>query len=98
MSDGFLDARAGLAGKVAAVIGGGEGIGAAVSLALAGAGLDLAILDIDGEALPETAKTCEGLGRKVTQMVGDAIDPATLDRYSDGDRAWRGRSRRPPSA
>jgi len=84
MSDGFLDARAGLAGKVAAVVGGGEGIGAAVSLALAGAGLDLAILDIDGEALPETAKTCEGLGRKVTQMVGDAIDPATLDRYYDG--------------
>ena len=31
----FLDDRAGLSGRVAAVIGGGSGIGAAVSLALA---------------------------------------------------------------
>jgi NAD(P)-dependent dehydrogenase (short-subunit alcohol dehydrogenase family) len=84
MADGFLDARAGLTGKVAAIVGGGEGIGAAVSRALAGAGVDLAILDIDGEALLDTARACEGLDRKVTQLVGDAIDPATLDRFYDG--------------
>ena len=84
MAEGFLDARAGLSGKVAAVVGGGCGIGAAISRALAGAGVDLAILDIDAEALPGTAGACESLGRKVTQMAGDAIDPATLDRFYDG--------------
>ena len=83
MAEGFLDGRAGFSGKVAAVVGGGFGIGAAVSQVLAGAGVDLAILDIDAEALPETAKVCEKLGRKVTQMAGDAIDPATLDRFYD---------------
>lgn len=83
MSDGFLDARAGLAGKVAAIVGGGYGIGAAISQALAEAGVDLAILDIDAEALPETVKACEGLARKVMPMAGDATDPATLDRFYD---------------
>lgn len=84
MADGFLDARAGLAGKVAAVIGGGYGIGAAISQALAGAGVDLAILDIDGDALPGTSQSCATGGRRVTSMVGDATDPAALADFYAG--------------
>jgi NAD(P)-dependent dehydrogenase (short-subunit alcohol dehydrogenase family) len=81
MADGFLDSRARLSGKVAAVIGGGFGIGAAISRSLAGAGVDLAVLDIDAEALPQTVAECESAGRRVTGMVGDATDPATLEGF-----------------
>ena len=44
---GFLDERAALSGKVAVLVGGGGGIGAAASNAQASAGVDQAICDID---------------------------------------------------
>lgn len=78
---GFLDGRANLDGKVAAIIGGGGGIGAGVSLALASAGVDLAICDLDGAALAETAASVTALGRKVRPSVGDATDPAALSGF-----------------
>jgi len=78
---GFLDGRANLDGKVAAVIGGGGGIGAGVSLALAAAGVDLAICDLDGAALAETAASVAALGRKVRPCVGDATDAAALSGF-----------------
>jgi len=81
---GFLDERANLAGKVAAVVGGGGGIGAGVSLALARAGVDLAICDIDRAAMDETRAAIEALGRKVTCMTADAADEAALDAFYDG--------------
>lgn len=80
---GFLEQRANLAGKTAAVIGGGGGIGAAVSLALARAGVDLIIGDIDGEAMALTVEAGQGLGRKVAAQVMDAADPAALDGFYD---------------
>lgn len=51
----FLDGRAALAGKVALVAGGGGGLGRAVALDFARAGMHLAICDRDEDALESTA-------------------------------------------
>jgi len=86
---GFLDERANLAGKVAAIIGGGGGIGAGISLALAKAGVDLAICDIDAAALTETERAIRAEGRRVTAMTADATDEAALDAFYDNvERAY----------
>jgi NAD(P)-dependent dehydrogenase (short-subunit alcohol dehydrogenase family) len=79
----FLERRANLAGKVAAVIGGGGGIGRACSLALAETGVDLVICDIDVPAMEETASAARAMGRKVATQVTDASDPAALDSFYD---------------
>ena len=80
---GYLDGLANLEGKVAALVGGGGGIGRSVSLALARAGVDLAILDRDGAALAETCEEARALGRRVVSAAGDATDPAALDGFFD---------------
>ncbi len=80
---GFLDGRANLSGKVAAVVGGGGGIGGGISRALAAAGVDVAICDIDDAAMAETQAAISAMGRKVTAMSVDATDEAALDSYYD---------------
>lgn len=79
----FWEDRTNLRGKVAAIIGGGGGIGAGISLALAEAGVDLALCDIDGEALAATAQAARAMGRTVSASVMDATDEAALDAYFD---------------
>jgi NAD(P)-dependent dehydrogenase (short-subunit alcohol dehydrogenase family) len=87
----FLDHRAGLAGKVAAVVGGGSGIGAAVSLALAKAGVDVALLDLKGDAVALTLQEVQASGRRSLGLVGDAFDPAVLERfYGEVDATFGG--------
>lgn len=81
--NGYIEERANLDGKVAAVIGGGGGIGAGISLALAKTGVDLAICDIDGEAMVETARMVRAIGRKVTSLTIDAADETALDAFYD---------------
>jgi NAD(P)-dependent dehydrogenase (short-subunit alcohol dehydrogenase family) len=78
---GVLERRAGLAGKVAAVLGGGGGIGRSVALALAEAGVDVALCDRDAAALQETREAAAALGRRATAQVGDVTDPAFLDAF-----------------
>lgn len=78
---GILDDRAALSGKVAIVIGGGGGIGRAVSLALAQAGVDLAICDIDQAALDATRDEILTMGRRVFAHVGDATDNIQLAEF-----------------
>ena len=56
-----LDQRANLHGKVAAIVGGASGIGAAVTLALADAGVDVAFCDINANALTATRTDCGAL-------------------------------------
>jgi NAD(P)-dependent dehydrogenase (short-subunit alcohol dehydrogenase family) len=68
---------------VAVLLGGGGGIGAGVSLALAAAGVDLAICDINGEALEQTRASAEGLGRRVFAQRCDVTDATQLEIFYD---------------
>ncbi|SDD47935.1 NAD(P)-dependent dehydrogenase, short-chain alcohol dehydrogenase family [Sphingomonas sp. YR710] len=83
MTQAFLDGRARLQGRVAVVVGGGGGIGRAVSLGLAGAGVNLAICDIDGTALAATAAEARELGVAVLAMETDATVTAALASFYD---------------
>lgn len=76
----LLDDRAQLQGKTAIVIGGGGGIGRAVSVDLARAGVRVAICDIDGEAMAETVNMIRAEGTLLLSEVMDARDPAAIER------------------
>lgn len=75
--------RIGLAGSTAVVIGGGGGIGAAVSLALAELGVNLVIGDIDDDAMTRTADTARAAGRQVMTQHCDVRQEADLDDLYD---------------
>jgi NAD(P)-dependent dehydrogenase (short-subunit alcohol dehydrogenase family) len=77
MSD-FFARRANLSGKVAVVLGGAGGIGQAVSLALANAGVDVGVCDIDPEAAAAARREFRALGREGFVRVVDVTQPAAL--------------------
>lgn len=58
-------------GKAALVTGAASGLGRATALKLAQAGADVCAVDINAEALKETATEIEGLGRKVLVHTTD---------------------------
>ena len=62
---GYLEERAGLAGKRAIVIGGGGGLGEASAVELGAAGVRLALCDRDEAGLAATAAKIEALGGEV---------------------------------
>lgn len=64
-------AGGGLDGKVAVVTGAGNGIGRATALRLAGEGADLALLDIEADAVRAVAEAAEALGRRALALVLD---------------------------
>ena len=78
---GYLEQRAALSGRKAAVVGGAAGIGEAVSMALAQAGVDVAILDRKTEAVPKTTDRIHAVGRRALGIAGDACDVAALRRF-----------------
>jgi len=80
---GILDDRANLAGKTAVLLGGGGGIGSAVSLALAEAGVDLLIADLDASSLAQTIDRARSVGVVADGRVLDATAPAELDAFFD---------------
>ncbi len=80
---GYLEERANLSGKVAAVIGGGSGVGAALSMALAKAGVDIGFCDIKEPSIEPTVADVKQLGRRVTGRVADALDPLQLAEFYD---------------
>ncbi|HET9629164.1 MAG TPA: SDR family oxidoreductase [Novosphingobium sp.] len=69
----MLDEKANLKGKVAALLGGGGGIGGEATLALARNGVDIAVLDKDGEALAATKAAVEAMGRRCLAFKGDVL-------------------------
>ena len=77
----FLEDRAALAGKVALVAGGGGGLGRAVALDFARAGMDLALCDRDAEALASTAEESRDMGANVTEGTLDVRDSAALSGF-----------------
>jgi NAD(P)-dependent dehydrogenase (short-subunit alcohol dehydrogenase family) len=80
MSD-FLAQRANLSGKVAVVLGGAGGIGKAVSLALANAGVDVAVCDRDCDAADSAREELRALGQEGFVRVVDVTQPAALANF-----------------
>ena len=60
-----------LSGRVGLVTGAARGMGRSAAIALAEAGADLLITDINAEGLQATASHIAGLGRRVIPMAGD---------------------------
>ena len=60
-----------LDGKVALVTGGGQGIGKAIALALAEAGANIAIMDINEETSRKVAEEIHQIGKDALVCVGD---------------------------
>jgi 3-oxoacyl-[acyl-carrier protein] reductase len=81
---GLLEAHAGLAGKVAVVVGGASGfIGRAVTLSLAKAGVAIAACDNDAPAVEAIAGEVEALGGRILSVQADVLEPAELDVFYD---------------
>ncbi|WP_418277163.1 SDR family NAD(P)-dependent oxidoreductase [Isoptericola jiangsuensis] len=60
--------------RTALVTGASRGIGRAVALGLAGAGLDVALLARDAERLAEVSREVRALGRRALELVCDVTD------------------------
>lgn len=73
-----LAERAGLAGKVAVVVGGGGGLGAAVTIALADEGVATAFCDVDDEASASTEAALTAKGATYLAHRADATVPDEL--------------------
>jgi 3-oxoacyl-[acyl-carrier protein] reductase len=81
---GLLEAHAGLAGKVAVVVGGAGGfMGRGVTLALAKAGVHIAACDNDAEAVGSIVPEVEASGGKILSVHADVTDPQSLDAFYD---------------
>lgn len=80
---GLLEAHAALAGKVAIVVGGAFGIGRAISLGLAKAGVSVACCDYDAEAVEAISFEARQQGCTLFAMVADVCEAADLDAFFD---------------
>ena len=81
---GLLEAHAGLAGKVAVVVGGAGGfMGRGITLALAQAGVHIAACDNDDEAVRTIVPDVEALGSRILSVRADVTDADTLHAFYD---------------
>jgi NAD(P)-dependent dehydrogenase (short-subunit alcohol dehydrogenase family) len=72
-----------LDGRVAAVTGGGSGLGAAMAAGLAQAGAAVAILDISEDGAAGTVAAIEADGGRAMAMPVDVTDKASVDAVAD---------------
>ena len=75
-----------LSGTSAVVTGGGNGIGRAICLALAGEGVNVAVADIEQAEAVEVAEEAAGLGVKAIGVATDVTDEAGVAALADS--AW----------
>jgi 3-oxoacyl-[acyl-carrier protein] reductase len=68
-----------LANQVAVVTGAGRGIGQAIALKLAGAGADVACVDLKSEFCAETVQKIQALGRKAWSFAANVADAANVE-------------------
>lgn len=68
------------AGRVAVITGAGSGIGQALALLLAGQGAQLALLDLNGPAVADTARLCQNAGARARADTVDVTDQDSLAR------------------
>ena len=83
---GLLEAHAGLAGKVAVVVGGASGfIGRAVTLSLAKAGVSVAVCDNDAPAVEAIVGEVGalGTGARILSVQADVVELEELDGFYD---------------
>lgn len=83
MSTPFPASPFSLAGKVALVTGGGEGLGQAASIQLAKAGAALAVLGRSAENVANTCQAIENAGGTALALTGDVSKPSSLARAFD---------------
>lgn len=72
-----------LDGKKAFVTGGARGIGKSISIALAEAGADVAIVDMDINEARKTAKELEAYGVKAIAVETDVTNPEDVNKMID---------------
>ena len=65
--------------QVAIITGGARGIGREIALRFAREGADLALFDVNAEALEQTAKELQALGRRAEGVVVDVTDAAQIE-------------------
>jgi NAD(P)-dependent dehydrogenase (short-subunit alcohol dehydrogenase family) len=80
---GLLEAHAALKGRKAIVVGGAHGIGRAISLALADAGIAVAACDFDEVALGPLAEELAARAVRHLSVLADVRDEAALDAFFD---------------
>jgi 2-hydroxycyclohexanecarboxyl-CoA dehydrogenase len=68
-----------LDGQAAIVTGGGQGIGRGIALALADAGADVALLDVNAAAAGQVADEVRTRGRRAVAFVADVTDLARVE-------------------
>ena len=74
-----VEMLADLSGRTALVTGGGQGIGRAIGLRMAGQGADIAVADIDDEAAGRVAKEVEALGRRSLALHMDVTSKESVE-------------------
>jgi NAD(P)-dependent dehydrogenase (short-subunit alcohol dehydrogenase family) len=73
----------GLNGKIALVTGGGRGIGEACAVALAEAGVDVAVCSRSSGEINVVAEKISAMGRRALAVVCDVTDAAQVRRMAD---------------